>query len=88
MRRREDLTMPRRRRRLGIHYDPDAFGQFSESIARTLGTARFLLFHKDATYLMSWTGSSRSVAASNHATDCHSFRNGNNIACNKYIFLE
>lgn len=44
MRRREDLTMPRRRRRLGIHYDPDAFGQFSESIARTLGTARFLLF--------------------------------------------
>jgi len=44
MRRREDLTMPRRRRRLGVHYDPDAFGQFSESIARTLGTARFLLF--------------------------------------------
>jgi len=44
MRRREDLTMPRRRRRVGVHYDPDAFGQFSESIARTLGTARFLLF--------------------------------------------
>ena len=44
MRRREDLTMPRRRRRLGVHYDPDAFGEFSESIARTLGTARFLLF--------------------------------------------
>ena len=44
MRRREDLTTPRRRRRVGVHYDPDAFGQFSESIARTLGTARFLLF--------------------------------------------
>jgi uncharacterized membrane protein len=44
MKRREDLTMPRRRRRLGVHYDPDAFGQFSESIARTLGTARFLIF--------------------------------------------
>ena len=44
MRRREDLTMPRRRRRVGVHYDSDAFGQFSESIARTLGTARFLLF--------------------------------------------
>jgi uncharacterized membrane protein len=44
MKRREDLTMPRRRRRVGVHYDPDAFGQFSESIARTLGTARFLIF--------------------------------------------
>jgi uncharacterized membrane protein len=29
---------------VGVHYDSDAFGQFSESIARTLGTARFLLF--------------------------------------------
>ena len=41
---RRRLVEDRRRRRLGIHYDPDAFGQFSESIARTLGTARFLLF--------------------------------------------
>lgn len=44
MKRREDLTTPRQRRRLGVHYDPDAFGQFSESIARTLGTARFLVW--------------------------------------------
>ena len=45
MRRREDLSTPRRRRRLhlGIHYDPDAFGEFSETIARTFGTARFLV---------------------------------------------
>ena len=45
MRRREDLSTPRRRRRLdfGIHYDPDAFGEFSEGIARTFGTARFLV---------------------------------------------
>jgi len=44
MRRREDLTMPRTpRRRLGVHYDPDAFGDFSEAIARRLGTARFLV---------------------------------------------
>ncbi len=28
---------------MGIHYDPDAFGRFSESIARFLGTARFLV---------------------------------------------
>ncbi len=43
MRRQEDLTIPRSARRLGIHYDPEAFGQFSETIARTLGTARFLV---------------------------------------------
>jgi uncharacterized membrane protein len=28
---------------VGIHYDPDAFGQFSEAIARFLGTARYLV---------------------------------------------
>lgn len=27
---------------LGAHYDPDAFGRFSEGIARFLGTGRFL----------------------------------------------
>ncbi|HWC67813.1 MAG TPA: DUF1003 domain-containing protein [Acidimicrobiales bacterium] len=45
MRRRgADLTRPREvRRSLGVHYDPDAFGQFSETIARTFGTARFLV---------------------------------------------
>ena len=41
---REDLTTPRQNRRLGVHYDPEAFGQFSETIARTLGTARFLVW--------------------------------------------
>jgi uncharacterized membrane protein len=44
MTRRNDLTTPRQPRRLSVHYDPDAFGQFSESIARTLGTARFLVW--------------------------------------------
>ena len=45
MKRREDLSTPRRpRRRLGIHYDPDAFGSFSEAIARFIGTARFLVW--------------------------------------------
>jgi len=43
MKRRADLTTPRQRRRVGIHYDPDAFGSFSESIARFLGTGRFLV---------------------------------------------
>ena len=45
MRRREDLSTPRRPgRRFGIHYDPEAFGNFSEAIARFLGTARFLVW--------------------------------------------
>ncbi len=44
MKRREDLTTPRQSRRLSVHYDPDAFGQFSESVARFIGTARFLVF--------------------------------------------
>jgi uncharacterized membrane protein len=43
MKRRQDLSTPRQRRRVGIHYDPDAFGSFSESIARFLGTGRFLV---------------------------------------------
>src|SRR5438046_8368916 len=42
--RRDDLSTPRTRRvSLGLHYDPEAFGRFSETIARTLGTARFLV---------------------------------------------
>jgi uncharacterized membrane protein len=28
---------------VGVHYDPDAFGQFSETIARFLGTGRYLV---------------------------------------------
>jgi uncharacterized membrane protein len=44
MRRRDDLSRPRRAGLgLGIHYDPEAFGRFSEGIARFFGTARFLV---------------------------------------------
>lgn len=43
VRRASDLSTPRRGLRFGIHYDPEAFGRFSESIARLLGTARFLV---------------------------------------------
>ena len=42
MKRREDLSDPRRRRP-SLGYDPEAFGRFSEGIARYLGTARFLV---------------------------------------------
>lgn len=41
-RRSEDLTRPARGGVIGIHFDPDAFGRFSEGIARFLGTGRFL----------------------------------------------
>jgi uncharacterized membrane protein len=41
--RRQDITQPRQSRGLGVHYDPDAFGKFSEGVARYLGTARFLV---------------------------------------------
>ena len=44
VKRREDLTSPRSRRRIAVEYDSDAFGRFAESIARFLGTARFLVF--------------------------------------------
>ena len=44
MRRQNDLSTPRSDRRLDLSYDPEIFGQFSESIARFLGTARFLVW--------------------------------------------
>ncbi|MBV8691449.1 MAG: DUF1003 domain-containing protein [Actinobacteria bacterium] len=43
VRRQEDLFRPRGGVSFGVHYDPDAFGRFSESIARFFGTARFLV---------------------------------------------
>ena len=44
MRRAADLSTPRATGiSLGLHYDPEAFGRFSEAIARTMGTARFLV---------------------------------------------
>lgn len=44
VKRREDLSTPRTRRGIGLTYDAEAFGSFSESIARFLGTARYLVF--------------------------------------------
>ena len=42
MRRSADLSTPRYGRGFGLHYDPEAFGRFSEGLARTLGTGRYL----------------------------------------------
>jgi len=44
MKRRNELTRPRQRSRFDLSYDSEAFGRFSESIARYLGTARFLVW--------------------------------------------
>jgi uncharacterized membrane protein len=45
IRRRTSLAAPRRPTpRLALYYDPEAFGRFSEAIARFLGTARYLVF--------------------------------------------
>jgi uncharacterized membrane protein len=37
------LDAPRRPTRFAAHYDPDAFGRVSETIARFFGTARYLV---------------------------------------------
>jgi uncharacterized membrane protein len=44
VKRRDDLSRPRGGIGLGLYYDPEAFGRFSEAIARFLGTARYLVF--------------------------------------------
>lgn len=43
MSRRSGTLSEPRRGRVGSFYDPEAFGRFSETIARTLGTGRFLV---------------------------------------------
>ena len=40
---RTDLSVPRGSQPMGARYDADAFGRFSEAIARFLGTGRFLV---------------------------------------------
>jgi uncharacterized membrane protein len=50
------LGAPRQPARLQLqpHYDPEAFGRFSEGIARFLGTARYLVFQTAVVVL--WIG--------------------------------
>jgi uncharacterized membrane protein len=54
MPRHSDLSSPRQIRRVGLHYDSEAFGQFSEGIARYLGTARFLVWQ--SIVIVVWIG--------------------------------
>ncbi len=45
MKRQQDLSAPRARRRFGgVQVDTDVFGSFAESIASFIGTARFLVY--------------------------------------------
>ena len=39
----DELSQPRKTGGFGRNLDPDSFGRFSETIARTLGTGRFLV---------------------------------------------
>ena len=51
------LAAPRQPARLQLqpHYDPEAFGRFSEGLARFLGTARYLVFQTAVVTLwISW----------------------------------
>ena len=50
------LAAPRQPARLQLqpHYDPEAFGRFSEAIARLLGTARFLV--AQTVVVVTWIG--------------------------------
>ena len=41
---RQRLDTPRTRRRFSVNVDPEKVGQFSESVARFLGTGRYLLW--------------------------------------------
>ncbi len=41
-RKERDLSVPRKGDSFGYHYDPESFGRFSEKIANTMGTGKFL----------------------------------------------
>jgi len=61
MKRSSDLSTPSSGRiDLGLHYDPEAFGRFSEALARTLGTARFLVIQTAIVVL--WIGVNAAAA--------------------------
>jgi uncharacterized membrane protein len=61
MKRRTELSTPRERGLIGIHYDHEAFGNFSEAIARFIGTARFLVWQ--TVIVIIWIGLNIASAA-------------------------
>jgi uncharacterized membrane protein len=65
----DDLSRPARGPKLSIHYDPEAFGRFSESLARYLGTGRFLVIQ--TCLVVAWI--SLNVVAVNYRWDPYPF---------------
>jgi uncharacterized membrane protein len=47
-----DLSTPRYGDRFGYHYDPEGFGKFSERIAHTIGTGKFLVLQ--TVFVVAW----------------------------------
>jgi uncharacterized membrane protein len=73
------LDQPREVRR-GLprpHYDPEAFGRFSETIARFIGTARFLVIQ--TVIVIVWIGYNGWVGLDIHRAnlDCRARKNAN-----------
>jgi uncharacterized membrane protein len=56
------LDQPRGVRRAGPHYDAEAFGRFAETIARFIGTGRFLVIQ--TVVVIVWVGWNIAVPAS------------------------
>ena len=54
VKRHEDLGRPRNQPKLGVQYSRSAFGDFAESIARLMGTARFLIIQ--SIMVLIWVG--------------------------------
>lgn len=68
---RAKLSRPRGGVRLGVHYDPQAFGEFSEAVARFLGTGRFLFFQ--TVMVIIWITMNVALVSSGHAWDKYPF---------------
>jgi uncharacterized membrane protein len=51
---RRRLDQPRRPRRLSVDVDPEAFGRFSERLARFMGTGPFLFWQ--TAFVIAWIG--------------------------------
>jgi uncharacterized membrane protein len=63
------------------HYDPDAFGRFSESIARFFGTARFLVIQ--TILVAAWITFNAVVGVRYYTEHRHCARAADPVACKK-----
>jgi uncharacterized membrane protein len=69
---RVDLGAPRRQGlRFGSHHDADTFGNFSETIARFIGTARFLVYQ--SVFIAAWIIWNIAFPGESPAQEAHRF---------------